>query len=296
MTESNLEFHGEESHKESPQALRREELKEKFSEDLEMTWMRHGDPKYSEKENNEADFEGKLTENGKKQVEASALELAQDILQKNQIALVWSSPRARTKESTEILLKVFKSQGVEVIDRTGHGKSIGEAKEIGSLSAPKMTKEFWDKKPADEFFVRLWLEMSEQGNLPEGVETPDEFSKKFQRVIEYQKRIAKLNKEHIAIHPENVRKIRIINVAHFETPIPLLLEAYGDTLEGDKLKDKEGGLEGGAYFNVGMQLTDDEDNPAILKVDYKKGPPQDETGSRETFVIFNKNRELHKIK
>ena len=266
----------------------KKEIADNFQSDATITFLRHGNPKYTEEEIKKCDFEGELTDEGKEQVKKSAKELAQEIKNNNEVVIVWSSSRSRADETSKIFINTLEEEGITVLDRKK--ESDNKYKNFTSLSAPDVTPEFWKQKPKDEFFVRIWKELYEKDELPKGVETPDESEKKFKRVLEYNRRVINIfnNKRR---ENRNFPKLRIIDVGHFETVTPIIYEAYG----GKAGIDKEYGPEGAGFVNLEMQNLDDK---SIIRLDYKRGAKGGENPKEDSvvYIKFDKERNLSKIK
>lgn len=254
-----------------------------FAPDITITFMRHGDSCYSQKELETCAFEGKLTETGRKQTKKSAELIAADMKEKEeQNALIWCSTRSRADETAQILTNILERNGIVVLS-IGEEESKKKHRSFCSLSAPDVTPEFWAQKPKNEFFVRIWKELDEAGKLPEGTESPAQSEKKLNRVLEYNRRVVKILKK----SPYS-KKTRLINVSHFETPTTILQKAYG----GKSGIDKEFGPEDAGILNLEMQLTKE---GGLIKVDYKRGYQEGKQKEREVYLKLDKNRNLSKI-
>ena len=264
-----------------------QELINNFRSDAKVTFMRHGSPHYSDEELATADFEGTLEEKGREQVKSSALKIAAEAKENNEIIIVYSSPRQRADQTAEILVQTLESSGVSVLNRNKSSEDL-KHQSLKSLSAPEVTKEFWDKKPQDEFMVKIWRELFEQGELPDGVETPPAAEAKLKRVLNFNANIINVFKKYLEIK----QKIRIINVGHFETVTPILQAAYG----GEAGIDKDKGLAEAEYLNVDMQtLTNNPDLKAVLHLSFPKAANGGFDKQAERYLTFSKNRELTNI-
>lgn len=264
----------------------KKERMDSFSPDATITFMRHGKPCYTKEELETCDFEGKLTEEGRVQVEKSAQKIAEEMKERGeQVAIVWSSARNRADETSQIVVKTLEENEIQVLDRAKDNRN--KHKKITSLSAPDMTPEFWSQKPKDEFFVRIWKELYEKGELPEGVESPDKSEDKLKRVIEFNSRMIDILKKKRE-GDQGFPKFRIINVGHFETATPILQEAYG----GRAGIDKEFGPEDAGFLNMEMQTTE---NGSIMKMSYERGAQGGSGGDVDAYLNFDKKRNISKI-
>lgn len=254
-----------------------------FKSDIRLTFFRHGDTEKYEEVDVGGDLEA-LTEEGMIQVLISAVELAQGVKKNNEVSLIWTSPRKRTIQTAQVLADTLHTYGAIVLEHRVHLRR--KCKVVDMLSSPNLTQEFWDMRPEGESFVPLWRELSQKRTLPKGVESYDVHVKRVCNCIVYAQRMADVRKKN-----PNCPRMRIIAVCHFETVTPILQAAYGEKIG----VAREKGLRNAEYLHIDIQNIYEGNVRALLRIDFIKGLPQDESGSREVFLLFDLENNFVKV-
>ncbi len=254
-----------------------------FKPDIRLTFFRHGDTEKYEEIDVGGDAEA-LTEEGMGQVLLSTVELAQGIKRDDEVSLIWTSPRRRTVQTAQVLANTLHTYGAIVLKHRARSKGACEI--VDMLSSPNLTQEFWDMRPEGESFVPLWRELSQQKILPEGVEPYEVHVQRVCNCLLYAQRMADIRKK-----KAHCPRIRIIAVCHFETVTPLLQAAYGERIG----VAREKGLRNAEYLHVDIQNIHEGNVRALLRIDFIKGLPQNESGSREVFLLFDLEKNFIKI-
>ncbi len=151
---------------------------EPFKADLRVDFIRHGKPKYTQEEIGSGKFEGELMPEGIEQVRSSALELARGIDKDKELVVIWTSPRKRAQQSSEIIRDIFNKEKIPIIEKGWKRKEKEERTDEEqprteeTLRDVKLTGEFVDelKKIAVADWMEYWAKAEE---LPKGIEKPD---------------------------------------------------------------------------------------------------------------------------
>ncbi len=208
--------------------------------DIIVDFFRHGKPEYTEEEKLSGNFEGHLTEEGSSQVKQRAEELAKQIDPNAEIIVIWSSPKNRALETSEIIKQVFTESEIPMLHEQSlpskHSSLRDIKTEANDLEDSKNGNPFWDaiyfanetQKKLDsgkpigfDRWLEFWIESFEKGGLPEKTETPIEFKKRSVRVLTYLERIAR------KVHSKEGKHLRFVVVGHEEGVRDLLEESFG---------------------------------------------------------------------
>jgi len=259
----------------------RKNVEKHFRSDITVTFFRHGKTKHYKEVGSGIDEES-LTQEGEEQVHQSAIFLAQEIKRKDEVVLIWASPRKRTLQTAHVLAQTLEKYGAYVLKRAANngGKKY---KTCYLLQSPNLTEDFWDQKPEGESFVPLWRELSDSNTLPEGTEQYSDHEERLKEVLEYGRKIAGIQKKH-----KNCPNIRLISVCHFETVTPVLQQAYGG--EMGVMRGK--GLEKANYLHINLQEKDAGNIKSIVKVSFGKSM---EGKNSIEYLLFDKQNELTKL-
>lgn len=186
----------------------------KRSPDARLTFFRHGEANYEYVEG-EGKFDGPLKEEGRKRVEDAAKEFAQSVEPENEIIVIWSSPFQRTLETADIIMQELEKRGIKIIRSS--------PKPVDSLAMSRITEEYGQRAMELGFanHYAVFLDESESGTLPEGVESAEKIHKREKRWLEYARRASK------NVKPENNKKLHIVAVGH-ETSVDKLLTSTFD--------------------------------------------------------------------
>jgi broad specificity phosphatase PhoE len=202
------------------------EEEEPFKADLRVDFIRHGKPKYTQGEIESGKFEGELIPEGIEQVKSSALELARGIDKDKELIIIWTSPKKRAQQTSEIIRDIFNEEKISIIEK---GWKRKEQKEKIDEEPIRTQEPLRDVKLTGEFVGELkkiavadWMEYwAKAGELPKGIEKPEEVKERTERLITHLERIAR------TIEPPKGKKLHFICVGHEETVRDLLEEAYG---------------------------------------------------------------------
>lgn len=235
-----------------------EKKEEQPKYDLKADWLRHGEPEYTEVELKTGQAEGKLTDLGRQQVALAAEKLVKGIDLQNELVVIWSSPKGRAQQTTEIVEEVFRARGVKLIKTA----TVNFLRDVG------VTTDFLTdlRKQNVPDLWQYWSEITEK--TKEGVETPKQVRKRVENVIAYLERFSRVVKD---------KKVHFICIGHEEIFNDLLAEAFGSSLES---------LNYAEILNIGL-----------IKSSEKKEARLDLTYRQQTSILkFNKdNRNFSRI-
>lgn len=223
-----------------------------FRADLRVDFIRHGQPKYTKEEMKSANFEGELTKEGVEQIKKQIEELIKGINKQKEVVVIWTSPKNRAKQSSEVIRQMLSEKGIDRIVDKASGANVK-----ASLSDVKISKDFMEEAIKDNIDFKNWMVYwSEMDNLPEGTESAEDVKKRVQRVVTYLERIAR----NVQLGEE--KRLHFICVGHEELVRDLLEESFG-------MGTKEG--EGPGYAEVvRMDITkSDKNKNAILDLSYR---------------------------
>ncbi len=190
---------------------RKEEMP--FEADLRIDFIRHGKPVYSAEERQTGNFEGELTSEGKEQISFSAENIAKNIDKEKEIIVIWSSPKKRTRETSEIIKAALDKQGIPLIE-----PQIKLKKSLRDVQITRALIEDMTRNGVLSDWMEYWVKNRE---LPSGVESPEEVSKRVNRVITYMERIAR------KVEPKDGKKLHFVCVGHEELFKDFLEKGYG---------------------------------------------------------------------
>lgn len=193
-------------------------------------FVRHGAAIYDgeqrpEDKKNMIQFEGVLTEEGLKQIEATAEEIIEKIDDKSkELIILWRSPRKRTGESMKKLKEILLKNGVNIFPKNNLSKENQNLTDLG------LTGEFLEEydKQLKQNESLTWMEFwkEESANF-ENVENEKDFMERMQKLISYFQQFSQKTK-----FPQNI-KIRFICLTH-EEEIKNIAELFGVFIENVK--------------------------------------------------------------
>ena len=220
------------------------EKREKMHE-IVVDFIRHGQASYDgeprpEDEKEAIQFEGALTEEGQKTIEATAAKIVEEIGD-NELVYLWSSPRQRAQESMGIIKEVLEENEIDVFPKSKLAKTVDKLSDLG------LTGEFLEEfsKREDIEWMDYWKE--EAGSY-EGVEDKGEFLKRIQETI------SRLQQFALKANLPVDRKVRFICLTH-EEEIKNIAEQFG--IEVEIVKNGE---------NMEMKINPKEDEPSELSI------------------------------
>ena len=181
-----------------------------FSADLRVDFIRHGKPIYTKEERLSGQYEGQLTPESVEKFKQEIEKLA-DSIGAEELVVIWASPRDRAQQSSKIIEEVLGGKGINVV-KIGTKDSLCDVK-----TTPDFVKEISEKDSMQDW-MKYW---TTTGELPGGVETPEDVKKRTERLITYLERISRT-----IILPKN-KKLHFICVGHEETVRDLLEEGFG---------------------------------------------------------------------
>ncbi|HBK34991.1 hypothetical protein A2239_01440 [Candidatus Uhrbacteria bacterium RIFOXYA2_FULL_40_9] len=220
------------------------EVKKVVHPDLKATFFRHGRPTYSREELISGQMEGELSEESQKQVEASAKLLADQIDKKRELVVMWSSPKNRAVQTSQIVRRVFEEKGVPFLrKKTGEVRPTKKLEMIRDFETAGDEKgsPFWDKlieiqgedvllPSGKKMGIANWQESLHVLSQTEGFEDlqaehPDHIRKRAMSILAHLEFIAR------KMEPPEGKTLRFIVFGHEEIVTPLLQEALGQGVE-----------------------------------------------------------------
>jgi broad specificity phosphatase PhoE len=217
--------------------------KEKFEPQIIFDFIRHGQAEYGEllkqkvqelgyewknilptsRTTNEeiespADLEGRVTAEGKKQLEEAVKILVEKIDKDQENIMVLFGPRFRTVDSSKTVLEELEQGGVDVRKAREHKDLIDMKKHW--LAILEFVK---TKAPEAEKVFHYWLNMSEQEIHEADLESLEDIGRRMDHFVQLIKRYARMYKNQLGL--EN-KKLRVIAVTH-DTNIMSALKKEG---------------------------------------------------------------------
>ena len=193
-------------------------------------FVRHGAAIYDgeqrpEDKKDTIQFEGVLTEEGLKQIEATAEEIIKKIDDESkELIILWRSPRKRTEESMNKLKEILLKNGINIFPKNNL------AKENQDLIDLELTEEFLEEydRQSEQNENLTWMEFwkEESANF-KNVENENDFMERMQKLISYFQQFSQKAKL-----PKDI-KIRFICLTH-EEEIKNIAELFGVSIKDVK--------------------------------------------------------------
>lgn len=213
----------------SPEIPEGGQEKEKFEPQIIFDFIRHGQTEYGEllrqkveelgykwedvlptsrttKEEIEspADLEGRLTIEGKKQLEEAAQILVEKIDKDKENIMILFGPRFRTVDSSKILLEELERAGIDIRKARQHQDLIDMKKHW--LAILEFVK---TKAPDVEKVFPYWLNMSEQEIHGADLENLEDIGKRMDHFVELIKRYARKYNKQLGLEDKTLRVVAI---------------------------------------------------------------------------------------
>ncbi len=227
----------------SPEIPEGDQEKEKFEPQIIFDFIRHGQAEYGESLKQKvqelgykwedilptsrtteeaiespADLEGRLTTEGKKQLEDATKALVEKIDKDNENVMVLFGPRFRTVDSSKIVLEELKREGVDISKARQHRDLVDMKKHW--LAILEFVKA---KAPNADKIFPYWLNMSEQEIHEADLESIEDIGRRMDHFVQLIKHYARMYSNQLGL--EN-KKLRVIAITH-DTNIMSALKKEG---------------------------------------------------------------------
>ena len=218
--------------------------REKQEAKLTATFFRHGKPDYSREELVSGQLEGQLSENAQRDVEKAAEQFALEIDPDKELVVMWSSPKNRAIQTSQIVRRVLKEKGIPFLRRkSGDVRQTKVLEMIRDFETggDMQGSPFWDKllevQEEDIFLpsgkkmgIANWQESLHELSKTEGfealnAENPEHIKKRVMSILAHLESVAR------RIQPPEGKTLRFVVFGHEEIVTPILQEAIGQGVE-----------------------------------------------------------------